>query len=131
MKTNPNLKYSKEHEWIKIEKNIATIGLTNFAQKHLLDIVFVKLPKRGEQTTKGKKIAIVESTKAISDIIAPVSGEITVIKENLKENPELINKDPYNLGWILKIKIKDIDETKDLMSEEEYGNFHKKCSDDK
>ncbi len=121
-----DLKYSKEHEWVKLEEGTATVGITDFAQKQLTDIVFVELPEKGKQIKKGEQMAVVESVKSVSDVYAPVSGEIVEVNNNLADNPELINKDPYGDGWFVKIKAKDASEADNLMSAEEYEKTTKK-----
>jgi len=121
---NPkNLKYSKENEWVKIENNIATVGITDFAQKQLTDIVFVELPEKGRHATQSKEIAVVESVKSVSDVFAPVSGEIIEVNEALKNSPDIINQDPYGKGWFVKIKIENKEEINNLMSSEAYDRF--------
>jgi len=127
MTDNPkDLKYTKEHEWIKVEGDIGIVGITDFAQHQLTDIVFVELPEKGKQATQNKQIAVVESVKSVSDIFAPASGEITEVNEKLNDNPELINKDPFGNGWIAKIKISDKSELDSLMSADEYTEMTKK-----
>lgn len=122
--SNPaDLKYSKEHEWIKVEGDIAIIGVTDFAQEQLTDIVFVELPEKGKKVEAGKQMAVIESVKSVSDIFSPVNGEVVEINEKLKDNPDIINKDPYGGGWMVKIKIENKDELNGLMSAEDYGKF--------
>jgi len=121
---NPkDLKYSKEHEWVKIEGNVATVGITDFAQKQLTDIVFVELPEKGKHATQNKEIAVVESVKSVSDVFAPVSGEIIEVNEKLKTSPDFINQDPYGKGWFAKIRVESKEELNNLMSSEEYDHF--------
>lgn len=121
---NPSdLKYTKEHEWIKIDGDIATCGITDFAQKLLTDIVFVELPEIGKKAEKSKPIAVVESVKSVSDVFAPLSGEVVEINSELENSPETINKDAFGKGWLFKIKISKKDEINDLMSAEEYDKF--------
>lgn len=115
-----DLKYTKEHEWIRVEGDEGTVGITHFAQKELGDIVFVELPEEGEEVVQGDSFAVIESVKAVSDVYSPVSGTIIKVNQRLEDEPELINKDPYDEGWIVVIKIKDKDELEDLMSSEEY-----------
>ena len=118
---NPReLKYTKEHEWVKVEGDIVTCGITDFAQHKLTDIVFVELPEKGKQAEKDKQLAVIESVKSVSDIFAPVSGEVIEVNEKLKDNPELVNTDPYGQGWMFKIKLKDKAELDKLMSAEDY-----------
>ena len=113
-------KYTKEHEWALLEKGIAIVGITWYAQSKLKDIVYVELPKVGKKIKKGDVLAVAESVKTASDIYAPLSGEVIEVNVNLERNPEIINKDPYGEGWIAKIKIENEDEIKELLSAEEY-----------
>ena len=123
---NPkDLKYTKEHEWIKVEDNLATIGITDFAQNALTDIVFVELPEIGKKVSQSKTAATIESVKSVSDIYSPASGEIIEINAQLKDHPETINKDPYGKGWLFKIKLTDKNELNSLMSAEEYAKIAK------
>ena len=103
------LKYTKEHEWVKVNGDTATVGITDHAQDALTDIVFVELPDKGKEVEKGKNMCNVESVKSVSDVFSPVSGEVVEVNEKLKDNPETINQDCYGEGWIAKIKIKDKD----------------------
>lgn len=125
MENPSDLKYSKEHEWLKLEGDIAIVGVTDFAQKQLTDIVFVELPEKGKKVEQNKQMAVIESVKSVSDVFSPVSGEIVEINEKLKDNPNIINKDPYGEGWIAKIKIKNMDELNNLMLAEDYEKFTK------
>ena len=117
------LKYSKEHEWVLVEDDVAIIGITEFAQGELGDIVFVELPEVGEKISKDDPFGSLESVKAVSDIFAPISGAVVEINDDLKENPEAINEDPYGDGWMIKVEMTDMDELKDLMSSEDYAEF--------
>jgi len=117
------LKYSKEHEWVLVENDVAIIGITEFAQGELGDIVFVELPEVGEKISKDDPFGSLESVKAVSDIFAPISGAVVEINDDLKENPEAINEDPYGDGWMIKVEMTDMDELKDLMSSEDYAEF--------
>lgn len=117
------LKYSKEHEWVLVEDDVAIIGITEFAQGELGDIVFVELPEVGEKISKDDPFGSLESVKAVSDIFAPISGAVVEINDDLKENPETINEDPYGDGWMIKVQMTDLDELKDLMSSEDYAEF--------
>ena len=122
--TNPaELRYSKDHEWVKVEGDIAIVGVTDFAQKQLTDIVFVELPEKGKKGEKDKPMAVIESVKSVSDVFSPVTGEITEVNESLKDNPDTINKEPYGEGWIAKIKVVDNNELDGLMSAEDYEKF--------
>ena len=121
---NPtDLKYTKEHEWVKLDGDIVTVGITDFAQKQLTDIVFVELPEKGKHVEQNKQMAVVESVKSVSDVFAPVSGEIIEINDKIVDTPELINKDPYREGWFVKIKVKDINEKDNLMTAEDYKKY--------
>ena len=120
MEIKPNLKYTKDHEWISIDGNNATIGITDYAQGELGDIVYVEIESIGDSLNKEEIFGSVEAVKTVSDLFVPVSGEITEMNENLEDNPELINDDPYGDGWIIKMKINDSSELNDLLSPEEY-----------
>jgi len=116
-------KYSKEHEWVLVEGNVATIGITDFAQEHLGDIVFVELPAVGDKVSKEDAFGVVESVKAVSDIYAPVSGKVLEVNDDLPENPEMLNEDAYGDGWIIKIEMSDPEELNDLLSAAEYEEY--------
>lgn len=118
MKIPKELRYSKEHEWIKIEDNKGFIGITEFAQKALGDVIFVELPEVGRQLGVGEVFGVVESVKAVSDIYAPCSGSVAAINEAVLDSPELVNQDPYGDGWLIEIDIEEIPD--DLLSAEEY-----------
>ncbi len=120
MEIKPNLKYTKDHEWISIDGDDATIGITDYAQGELGDIVYVEIESIGDSLKKEEIFGSVEAVKTVSDLFIPVSGEITEMNENLEDNPELINDDPYGDGWIIKMKINDSSELNDLLSPEEY-----------
>jgi glycine cleavage system H protein len=117
------LKYSKEHEWVLVEGNIATIGITEFAQEELGDIVYVELPEVGEKIVKDDPFGAVESVKAVSDVYAPVSGTVLETNDVLADNPETINDDPYGDGWMIRVELSDQDDLKDLMDEVEYAEY--------
>jgi glycine cleavage system H protein len=117
------LQYTEEHEWVLVEGDIVTIGITDFAQDALGDVVFVELPQVGTVLEAGKPFGVVESVKAVSDIYAPVSGEVVEINEELPDAPEMINTSPYEDGWMIKIKIADAAEIKDLLDAEAYQEF--------
>ena len=118
-----DLKYSKEHEWVLVEGNVATVGITDYAQDQLGDIVFVELPAIGDKVSKEDAFGVVESVKAVSDIYAPVSGKVVEVNDDLPENPEMVNEDAYGDGWIIKIEMSDPDELQDLMSASEYEEY--------
>lgn len=115
-----NLKYTKSHEWVRIEDKIAIVGITDFAQHQLGDIVFIELPEVGMVFEKESNVAEIESVKAVGDLIMPLSGEIVDINKTLADNPEFINSSPYNDGWMIKIKFSHPSELIDLLSSEEY-----------
>lgn len=126
MKENPkNLGYTKQHEWVKVEGGVASVGITDFAQEQLTDIVFVDLPEKGKEAHQSKSIAVVESVKSVSDIFSPVSGQVLEVNTKLKDHPELINQDAFGEGWIFKIKIKDKKELDNLLTAEQYNDFIK------
>ncbi len=117
------LKFTKEHEWIMIKDEVAIIGISDFAQEQLGDIVSIELPKAAGVFKQGQTMAIVDSVKASSDIYAPISGEIIEVNEGLVEKPELINQSPYESGWIAKIKPSNIEEFENLMTKEKYDRY--------
>lgn len=118
-----NLKYTKDHEWIKIDSDIATIGITSFAQSELGDIVFIDIDTEGEELEKEEVFGTIEAVKTVSDLFMPVSGEVTEFNQELEDNPELINTDPYGDGWIIKVCISDISTLDGLLSSDEYKNL--------
>ena len=120
METPEALQYTSEHEWIAIEDDVATIGITDYAQGELGDIVFVELPNKGDSTNQTEAFGTIEAVKAVSELYAPLSGEIEDVNSILEEQPELINNDPYGEGWIIKLKISDESELEKLLSAEEY-----------
>ena len=114
-----NLKYTKDHEWISMDGDIATIGITDFAQQELGDIVYVEIEKIGKNFSKEEVFGTVEAVKTVSDLFMPVTGEIIDINDTLNEKPEQVNEDPYGQGWMIKIKLNSSD-TSDLLNAEEY-----------
>jgi glycine cleavage system H protein len=118
-----NFRYTKEHEWVNVEGETGTIGLTDHAQKELGDIVYVDLPKVGATAEKGKTIGSVESVKAVSDIYSPVSGEVVEVNDLLTSSPEKLNEDPHGAAWLVKIKISSPADTADLMSAADYEKY--------
>jgi glycine cleavage system H protein len=117
------VKYSKEHEWVKVDGNIATIGITNHAQEQLGDVVFVELPKVGKQVTKGGDAAVVESVKAASEVYAPVTGEVVEVNSELEGDPALVNREAEGGAWFMKVKLKDTAELAELMDKAAYDKF--------
>lgn len=123
---NPSdAKYTKDHEWIKLKGDIGTVGITDYAQHSLTDIVFVELPEKGKKVEQKKSAAIVESVKSVSDVFAPVSGEIVEGNQNLADSPQLVNKDCYGEGWIFKMKIGNKKELDALMDKRQYEEYLK------
>jgi glycine cleavage system H protein len=116
-------KYSKEHEWIKIDGDIATIGITDYAQDQLTDVVFVELPGVGKQIKQNGNLCVVESVKSVSDVFSPISGEIVEVNKALDNSPELVNNEPFEGGWIAKLKTKNKAELDQLMTTEQYNKF--------
>ena len=118
-------RYTKDHEYIRIEGDTGTVGISDFAQGQLGDVVFVELPGIGKALTKGGEAAVVESVKAASEVYAPVSGEVVAVNSELEAAPGTVNEDPAGKGWFLKIRLKDAGELEGLMSEAEYQNYVK------
>jgi glycine cleavage system H protein len=118
-----DFRYSKDHEWLKVEGDKGTVGITEFAQKQLGDVVYVELPQPGAVLEFHQSLGVIESVKAVSDVYSPLSGEVIEINEKLNESPELVNEDPHGKGWIVRIKIKDESEVEKLMSASEYEKF--------
>ena len=123
MEIKPELKYTKDHEWVKIEGNQAIVGITDYAQGELGDIVYVEIEALGEDLQKEEIFGSVEAVKTVSDLFLPVSGTVTEMNEGLEDNPELINEDPYNKGWIIKMKIQNPDELEELLDSESYKDL--------
>ncbi|EEP59957.1 glycine cleavage system protein GcvH [Sulfurihydrogenibium yellowstonense] len=117
------LYYTKEHIWVKIENDVATIGITDYAQSQLGDVVFIELPEVGREVESGEVIATVESIKAVSEIYSPLTGKIISINEDLANEPSLLNSDPYGDGWICDIQMKDLTEIEDLMTADDYRAY--------
>jgi glycine cleavage system H protein len=115
-----HLKYTKDHEWIRVEGEIGTIGITDYAQGELGDIVFVELPPKGRTVKQGESFGTIEAVKAVSDLYAPVSGEVTEVNPGLEKTPELINKDPYGGGWMIKLKLGHERDLGTLLGAKEY-----------
>ena len=120
-----DLKYTEEHEWIKVNGDIALVGITDFAQSELGDIVYIDSDCVGEKVDLNEVFGTIEAVKTVSDLFMPVSGEVLEFNSNLEDNPELVNKDPYNEGWIVKIKINDLNELDSLMDHEKYSSLIK------
>lgn len=120
-----DLKYTKDHEWVRLDGGIATIGVTDYAQEQLGDIVYLELPEEGEAVTKGDGFGVVESVKAVSDIYAPVSGEVVEVNDPLKESPETLNEDPHGEGWLVRVEMSNSDELEELLDSKAYQAYIK------
>ena len=118
-----NLAYTEDHEWLSQDSDIATIGITDYAQSELGDIVFVELPEVGSHIQQGEPFGTIEAVKTVEDLIAPVSGEVLEINDGLEESAELVNQDPYGAGWMLKIRLEDQEELERLISPQEYAEL--------
>ncbi len=117
------LKYTEEHEWVLVEGDIATVGISDFAQDALGEVVYVELPEIGTMAEAGKPFGVLESVKAVSDVYSPVSGEVLEINEHLPETPELVNTSPYEGGWMIKVRLTHPEEVDELMDAGEYQDF--------
>lgn len=125
MNAPEDTQYSKEHEWVRVDGDYAYIGITDYAQDQLGEIVFVEFPEEGEEFSRGDAFGVVESVKSVNDIFAPVSCQIIEVNDPLTDSPETLNEDPYNEGWIVKVRVLDAAELEDLMSAEEYEAYVK------
>jgi len=123
MEIEENFLYTKEHEWVSIEDNTATMGISDYAQEALGDVTYVELPEEESEVEQFEQFVSVESVKAASDIFAPMGGVVIEVNRKLEDTPGLINKDCYGKGWIAKIDVRDMDESTNLMSAEEYRNY--------
>jgi|TARA_X000000368_G_scaffold168408_1_gene132836 glycine cleavage system H protein len=123
MEIRENFKYTKDHEWISIDGDIATVGITDFAQSELGDIVYVEVDTIDENLNKDDVFGTVEAVKTVSDLFIPVSGEILEFNESLNDNPELINESPYDEGWIIKMKVEDSDQLSELLDSKSYSEI--------
>ncbi|BDE05349.1 glycine cleavage system H protein [Vulcanimicrobium alpinum] len=112
--------YSKEHEWVKVDGDLATVGITDYAQSSLGDIVYVELPRKGAELEQFKSIGVVESVKAVSDLFTPVGGEVTEINDAIEGDPAVVNRDPYGAGWLYKVKLGDHSQTGELLNADQY-----------
>ncbi len=120
MNVPAELKYTEDHEWAKIEGDVATVGITDYAQGELGDVVFVELPEVGTTIEKGDTFGTIEAVKAVADLFAPLSGEVIEVNEKLGSEPETVNKDPYGEGWMIKVKLSNPAEADDLMNADQY-----------
>jgi glycine cleavage system H protein len=128
MSTPEDNRYAKSHEYVHLEGDIGTVGITEYAQKELGDVVFVELPQVGSELEAGDELGSIESVKAVSELFSPVSGEVVEINEALADNPALVNTDPFGDGWMVRIRVSDPTEVDELMSAEEYDEFLEKES---
>ncbi|HEU5182679.1 MAG TPA: glycine cleavage system protein GcvH [Candidatus Polarisedimenticolia bacterium] len=117
------LRYTREHEWLSLQGEVGTVGITHYAQSELGDVVFVDLPEKGKSLKGGEELGTIESVKAVSEIYAPVSGEVLEVNDSLRDHPERVNADPYGEGWLLKVKLSDAAEAKTLLSADAYRSF--------
>lgn len=124
-----DLKFSKEHEWVRVNGNIATIGVSDYAQDQLGEVVFVELPDEGEEFEKDDAFGVIESVKSVNDIYAPLSGRIVEVNDPVVDSPEIVNEDPYVEGWLVKIEISDPKELSELMSAKDYEAYIKEESE--
>lgn len=125
MTTPEDSRYAKSHEYVHMDGEIGVIGITDYAQKELGDVVFVELPKVGTELEMGDELGSIESVKAVSELFSPVGGEIIEVNERLTDKPELVNTDPYGDGWMVRIRLKNADELEDLMTAEDYEDYVK------
>jgi glycine cleavage system H protein len=125
MKFPNDLKYTKSHEWAKKDNGIVTVGITEYAQKEISDVVFVELPKKSQGVEQGKPACVVESVKAAFDIYAPVSGTVVNVNDQLESDPALVNRDPYGIGWFFSLQIKDESQWNSLLTADQYESFLK------
>ena len=119
----PTIRYSKDHEWVRLDGDVATVGITAYAQEQLGDVVFVELPKVGAKVTAGKNFGVVESVKAVSDLFAPVSGEVVEVNGELPQKPETVNQDPYGKGWMIVVKPSNKVEWDQLLTAQQYEEY--------
>ncbi|MBN1388213.1 MAG: glycine cleavage system protein GcvH [Bacteroidales bacterium] len=123
MKVPDNLKYTEDHEWLRVDGDYGFVGITDFAQGELGDIVFIEIETEGETLNKEEVFGTIEAVKTVSDLFMPVGGEVLEINPALEESPDLVNKDPYGEGWMIKVKINDPSEIDELLSPEEYKDL--------
>lgn len=123
MELPSGLKYSREHEWVRVEGNIAVIGITDFAQSELGDVVYVELPEAGTEVEANNTFGVVESVKAVSDLFAPVTGVVVEANTTLEDEPELVNSEPYEDGWMIRVEMKDESELNDLLEADSYRAY--------
>ena len=120
-----NLKYTSEHEWVKIDGNIATIGITDFAQSELGDIIFLEFPETNESFSEGDVFGTIEAVKTVSDLFMPIAGEVLDFNEAIEDTPEIVNEDPYGEGWMIKVKVSNLSDVQELLSADDYTSLIK------
>jgi glycine cleavage system H protein len=130
MELPEELKYTRDHEWVSIEGTVATIGITEHAQSELGEVVFVELPTVGDRVQRADPFGVVESTKAVSDVYAPLAGEVSEVNDDLPENPELLNEDPYGDGWMVKMVLTEPEDKEGLLTAQEYRAFVEESEQD-
>ena len=130
IQVDPECRYAKTHEWIRVEDEYGYVGITDYAQDQLSDIVYVEVPEVGDTYSKGEVFCVVESVKAASDCYLPVEGEIVEVNEALEDSPDLVNSDPYGQGWFVKIAIDDPDDLDDLMDAEAYAEYAERAEEE-
>ncbi len=123
MKFPDDLKYTREHEWVRIKGKKAVVGITDYAQKELGDVVYVELPEVGDEVVHDEQFGVIESVKTVSDLFSPLTGEVVKVNEELEDRPELVNEDPYIDGWMIQIEISEPNEVGKLLSSEEYEEY--------
>ena len=123
MSSPPDLKYTKEHEWVRVEDGVGTVGITDYAQDQLGDIVYVDLPAVGAQVTQLEKFGEIESVKAVSELFSPVSGEVMEANAALADKPQLVNESPYGEGWMIRVRLSNPSEMEELLSAQEYDEY--------
>jgi len=130
MEIPKDLRYTDEHEWARIDGDTVIVGITDYAQESLGDVVYIEMPEVGEELKKGEALGSIESVKAVSDVFCPMSGEIIEVNEELSDHPEYVNQSPYDKGWIIEMKISNLEETGELMDSVKYEEFVKKESEE-
>ncbi len=130
VKVDSRCRYAKTHEWVRVEGDMGYVGITDYAQQQLSDVVFVEMPEVGDSFEKGEAFGVVESVKAASDVYLPVAGEVVELNEELEDSPDLVNRDPYGDGWFVKFVIEDHDELDSLMDAEAYQQFVERVKDE-
>ncbi|MCA9744135.1 MAG: glycine cleavage system protein GcvH [Deferribacteres bacterium] len=123
MNVPAELKFTQEHEWVKLEGNVATVGITDYAQAELSDVVFVELPEVGDSVENGETFGTIEAVKALSELFSPISGKVVAVNDQLADSPELVNSDPYGDGWMIKVEVGNPASVDSLLSADDYKNL--------